>query len=533
MLPTVQEKQFINTKLVLYCLVLFFASIGTAELIVRSSVVQSTSLNRNPLQKSNYSPAIDHLSRIELYVEENGAPDCIFFGSSLVRTGINTDLFEEAFRNASGEVIHCYNAGMDGSSLSSTLPIALLFAQKYQPTYIILGVQRNSFSVLQPTPFSSSNAEDRLDQNSWIQYQLGAFNIEGWVIDNSALYRTLTDIMLRWFPMDTPVVASQTSSVSTRIRPEVPRITNIQGYSPLPGYRDTSPMVQPDFTPANSALVVDPKDLAALDTFMLRANNDEFKLILVEMPVHSTTDVLNQFMRQIEALARQNGIPFLSTDRLTPLPATAYADQIHLHISGSFMFSEWLGRTLGTAVGSNALTDANASLWSPTREEWTPSTYTATLGMSSASFALYQETAEKFDLVPEEAIILNPSNTPVDKVFTQSLLGFAFDWEGERRDDYLAYYLQLMVVLERMRYPQDLALSASEEAAIRHWHATTEPSLLYDMGIHYVVCRRELADTTVRHCPDLRNNPNYIQIGQWNFDPLYEQYTLYQVASPR
>jgi len=87
--------------------------------------------------------------------------------------------------------------------------------------------------------------------------------------------------------------------------------------------------------------------------------------------------------------SHERGIPFLSTEGLVPLPPTAYVDQAHMQISGSIQFSTWLGRQIGEAVSTGALSNVNSPVWSPILTRWPDPKYLSTLGLTDNSYAEY------------------------------------------------------------------------------------------------------------------------------------------------
>jgi hypothetical protein len=342
-------------------------------------------------------------------------------------------------------------------------------------------------------------------------------------------FNVLNSTITRIFP-----VAGFAEDINSPNRPEVPRRVDSTGYNPLPGYRDASPLFQPmsDHYRGATSDDLDSQDFEGLEDLMNRAQKGEFDLILVEMPINDPSSFINETMQQIASLARQKGIPYLSTQGLAPLPATAYTDQIHMQVTGSLMFSQWLGTQIGHAVASGELSDVEASVWTPTLETWDDSIFMATLGLNETRYADYLTYQDNFDLLPAQAIVFNPGDPFLDRELLQSLAGLTVDWQGGlTSEDHLDIF-QLMVVLEKMRYQGELNLSASEKSAIDRWRTTADSALLDNMGIEYILCRVELVDSSITHCPDgIANNPNYSLIADWDFTPLYERYDLYQLTA--
>jgi hypothetical protein len=507
----------------LYFFIFLLLFIGLGEALCRKSAQ-----DYNPLSDSGFTPAISQFTNIKKYVQKNGAPECFLFGNSLVQVGIDPITFSKAFYESSGKQIDCYNFGMNGSTLSSTAPIAEIIAGMYKPSYLIIGVQVFSFIPHQVANTTDNLVEDRFQNYSWVRYKLGHFNLAGWMIDKSALYKSLKKNVLWMFPAQ----STATATVSTRKHPEVPRIINQAGYGGLPGYRDLSPVFYTTKSQNdNGDYILDPQDLAAAEELIKFAQKTNLHLIFVEMPINDPPEYSKGANHQIETTIRQNGVAYLSTDGLPPLPATAYSDQNHLQISGGLMFSQWLGMQLGNAEAEGVLSDVNSPLWSPVLEAWPKPTFLATLGLSEIRYNKYLLSMSKFNLLPRDAVIFNPSEKKNDNQFLQSLIGFVIDWKAYVTDQDRDNLYQFMTLLGRMRYQDDLQLSGVQATRLKKWRTTLDSSVLIDLGIQYVICPVELADPKIKNCPSgIASNPNYVLVKKWKLDPLYEEYSLYNIV---
>lgn len=519
---------FLRRSVLFFSIIFFILFTGIGEVISRFGFcTQSSTCGFSPLQQTSYTPAIVQFQHIKDYVSRYGSPDCFFLGHSLVQTGINPAIFATTFQTKTGKPIRCYNAAMDGASMSSTAPMALILSKLYHPTYLIVGLQANSFFLISDT-IPSHVAEGHFQQDSWIQYKLGQFNLQGWLIDNSILYNALERYLPPLFP------AQQTGPApapgSRPLHPDVPHMTDETGYGPLPGYRDTSPLFQ-SFNNFYDTQSLDPQDFAAFDQIINHAQKGEFQLAFVQMPINLPSTLVKSTINQVRERSLKQGIPFLSTDGLVPLPTTAYADQAHMQISGSYQFSAWLGAQFGEAVSSGALSDVNSPLWSPIMKEWPKPGYTATLGLSNKSYAEYIKYADKFDLLPPDATIFNPVEPVVDRTFAQTLLGFVADWKAGISQDERMKVFQLMTILGKMRYQNELQLSPTQVQQLDQWRKVPDAAILSELRIHYLICREERFKPNTTYCPPgIIGNPNYLDIGSWDFPPLYERYHLYQVG---
>jgi len=135
----------------IYSLVLFLLAWGIGELFYRVF-----SLDFDPFADIGYQYATNQYDRLKQYIKLNGPPDCIFAGNSLVQVGINPVNFETAFYEKSGKVLHCYNLGIDGSTMSSTVPIVMIGARMGRPSYLVIGVQAGQFLTKLDLDFCST-----------------------------------------------------------------------------------------------------------------------------------------------------------------------------------------------------------------------------------------------------------------------------------------------------------------------------------------------------------------------------------------
>ncbi|NDJ78351.1 MAG: hypothetical protein GYB65_19045, partial [Chloroflexi bacterium] len=202
----------------------------------------------------------------------------------------------------------------------------------------------------------------------------------------------------------------------------------------------------------------------------------------------------------------------------------------HFHVSGTILFSKWLGDQIGQALATGALADVDDPRWEPGAVVLEPD-FTAMLGLSAERFQDFQQVRDGFALLPSDAVVLNPSPVALDRVFLQTSLGLLLEWQEETPPGDWQSAFDLMVLFDRMRYPVELDLAASEQGTLAEWRRSAEPTLLDGLGIDYVLCRVELAGSETAHCPAaITDHPGYRRVAEWDYAPLYEQYVLYRVG---
>src|SRR5689334_24776179 len=84
-------------RLIIYSILILFMWAGVGEVLART-VYYDTAATISPLEETNYGPAIKQYQRINNYAERYRNPAYIFIGTSLVQTGINPDIFSQAYQ---------------------------------------------------------------------------------------------------------------------------------------------------------------------------------------------------------------------------------------------------------------------------------------------------------------------------------------------------------------------------------------------------------------------------------------------------
>jgi hypothetical protein len=326
---------------------------------------------------------------------------------------------------------------------------------------------------------------------------------------------------------------------NTTGRPLIPWTTTEAGYGPMLVYRDSSPLFDsspvfqnPDAQANGTDIPIESQDYAAFVQMIEFSQQRNLNLIFVEIPWYDHPEIYQGIMNQLETYTRQQNIPFLTTASMPNLPASAYADRTHLHVTGSTIFSQWLGEQIGHAVLKGVLSDGDSPIWSPVSKAWPEPAYLSTLGLSENGYKAYLGSSSNFNLIPRDAVLFNPGEEKLNNQYLQSLIGFDIDQKVGLSNLERENLFQFMTVLDRMRYQDDLQLASGKATQLENWRKTLAPSILADLGIQYVLCRVELAVPGRQHCPNgIETDPNYLTVAAWNLDPMYEKYFLYKVIT--
>ena len=123
--------------ILLFAAVLFVCLSLTLELLARQPFVQSGL----PYQAYgiNHAQLESQLTMLDRFVKEDGPPDCLIFGNSQAFRDINTDSFEAAYEQASGEDVLCYNFSVTGSQMATTAAFNEMLVEKYRPRLVVIG----------------------------------------------------------------------------------------------------------------------------------------------------------------------------------------------------------------------------------------------------------------------------------------------------------------------------------------------------------------------------------------------------------
>jgi hypothetical protein len=290
------------------------------------------------------------LAALDRLVEEEGGVDCIFLGSSMAEWGIDPEVFSAAYKAQTGEHIRCFNFALLGMTASEVGIWADLLARDYHPRLLIYPTSARDYSERVAVPVVVT---------PWVDYRLGVFSLEGWLVDHSVAYRYYLTYNI-WTLPNYPDLAAR--------RAEFESGMSRYGFYPEPGTIDVSIPPDPeDFPLIRRSLAdyrVSPEDLEGLKR-MAGLRERGTPVLLVEAPLPATYMTFfdggeQDYARFVEAVgghAEAAGVPFWQTLSLDLIPGDGWADYGHLNQKGAGAFSEWLGTRVGEAVQAGTLPD--------------------------------------------------------------------------------------------------------------------------------------------------------------------------------
>ncbi len=523
-------------KVSLVSLLIFLVITIPAEFLLRSISPHATPYDvslANPLLNTRYAPVIEKLTEFKELISHEFV-DCILVGSSLAEY-IDPDLVAEQYYIQTGKVIHCYNFALLDASASTTAKLVSLLEEDYDGLKLVVwGIQAHSF-------FSDPDSNENLfSESDWVRYYLGTFNLAGWFHDQSYLYRFLDTYMpLLLFPNSLNEVNPPGKTERNRNTLKGPEI---HGYHPLLAYKDSAPLLQPTEQDVVHYLpsldIPSAEDWKAIDQLNKLAKQKGFQLILVNIPTNDPDGASKPFMNWVKEYARNAGVLYLSTENVQ-MSSSTFSDTVistrhrfvhnHFHISGTLVFSQWLGKQLGQAEVAGAFEQVNNPIWTPGIETL-EMPYQDTRGLTATDYQRYLDYASQFNLIPSDALIYNPSPEPLEPLVLQTSLGLLLEWQTDVSPQQEQNDFELITLFERMRYRDDLDLTPSQLTQFDSWYTFPDPAILHAAGIEYILCRQEPGIGAPEHCPaSIRGNPAYKMMGQWNYEPMLEQYTLYTI----
>jgi hypothetical protein len=332
---------------VLLALLILALLAGASEIILRLPSVQSHL--PPPSVGSTHEQFEIKLHLLDKLVEEEGAVDCIFIGSSLTNAGINPLVFQETYKEQTGDDILCFNFGASGSGTYTQIALADILIEDYHPKLLIFEMFPLYFNSA-----STGASNNDIFELSWVRYHRGEFSIEGWLAEHSTAYR---------YSFLLGMNQKQLKRRSTLER----RLGQVNGHN-----RRTTTMVLP-LSPEQEILQADmPSALSSdgqkeLEQILAFHQLPQTQVILVEMPLYlGNTQIedyekrseYEQFVAQIGKHVRSAGALFWPTRLLELIPDDSHWRNVnHLNRYGATVFSQWLGRRVGCAVNKGLLAD--------------------------------------------------------------------------------------------------------------------------------------------------------------------------------
>jgi hypothetical protein len=495
-------------------MLLWIGLLGLILFVFLEALAQAESFQANtplPSYGSSYRQLERQLNLIHQFAEEENSIPCLILGDSTVLSGIDPEVFQAAYQDHSGETITCYTFGLGGMTAINQADIAEILVEKFHPQLMIVGVNARGFT--KAPDFS-------LSDSAWGRYRLGDWNLEGWLLDHSALYRAVSGY-LRWeFPQDTAIQVSKTEG------DRYFELVRRDGFIPLPvedsnasGWNDDLlawDREQKLWSSYPWYFVGEQTNPAQKEAWeRLLQLRDETRLIVVEMPIqleYLYENGIDQgaFMADILAAGCAAEVPVWHTMGETPfLGETAWYDDLHVNLDGSALFSSWLGEQIGGAEPSGA---CNTAPPMPENLGLTPEQYEAYL-------ALQQSEAW------QGQVVFNPAKAEPYRLSEQTANGLLLNRDNSLSESSI---LELLAALGQMHYEAELGLNAEDQEILTTWRSNPLPKYLQQLGIDYLLCNDLWLSWLTTEAAAILNDPaQYEKVSTWtNLNGAYD-YTLY------
>jgi len=355
------QRPFGQTVVLAFMILLIL--LGVAEFVARLDTFQALLIE--PTMGSRHYQLGRKLVRLDALSKHEGPIDCLIIGSSMVDGGFDPQAFDEGYKQASGQNIHCFNFGIDASTAASAAALAQILVEDYQPRLLIYGTDARDYAV---PPEDKDPAA--ILESDWIQYRLGRFSLNGWLIEHSYFYRYRYQLFrLSHFQLET--------LRSYGIMPDgFTPLTKVSTYiNDPPDPQDNSFEVRYNHAIFSSYEML-AENLDALERIMDH-NQPGTQVIITEMPVANGLfyffgngkDDYYRFVNRVDKLAQAHRVPFWQTDALDMIPDNGWFDYSHLNTTGAAIFSHWLGQQVGEALmqGTIVISDQLPPI-TPTRE---------------------------------------------------------------------------------------------------------------------------------------------------------------------
>jgi hypothetical protein len=289
--------------------------------------------------------------RLQDYVNSHGGVDIIILGSSLVNTGIDPDIVAQTYYQQTGVHPRIFNFGAEGLTISPNSIVARLLVERYHPALIIYVTEMRDYIAGNGLEYETPFLKD-----AWLQYQIGHFNLVGWLAEHSSALQHYLPFR-NWARADYPA----TSALYFKRYLE----TSASGYEPDMGIGiniDIPP------SPDDPAEIQNFKDYGNYQVATSRLNDlkgildfskdQGIAVWVVEMPVHPTfyvyvggEKVHQQFQQTISSLVNANAGFFLPAETcLGSIPLDGRSNRWHLNYIGAPYFSACLGGQLSIFV---------------------------------------------------------------------------------------------------------------------------------------------------------------------------------------
>lgn len=316
---------------------------GSIEIVLRIEPVASA------LPNSNFGGRHEQLetqfARLDHVVAQEGPVDCFLLGDSLVWLGVDPEAFQNAYKDATGQSLHCFNFGVSAMPAVAAAQLAGYLVDTYDPKLLIYGVHARNLAV----PLSDEESQIIIN-NPWFQYRRGTITVSNWIKAQSVIFQNLDyvdtlrrlDMRTARDPLGWQYRQLHGFDAKARTLLDVDEAPNPEDPDQESGFKwYWNYQIQEE----NLAAV---RHIAELD-------DQERQVIVVVMPVHTNFKKFfrhgeqdyARFLSSVEETMAQTGTPFWVLEGAVTIPTDGWFDYSHLNLDGASVFSAWFGTQVG------------------------------------------------------------------------------------------------------------------------------------------------------------------------------------------
>lgn len=282
------------------------------------------------------------LALLDDLLKKEGRVDCLFLGGSDVNAAMNPDIFSQIYKNKLGEKIICFNFGIAGALPATSSILAEILVKKYHPQLLIYGF--NPFSL---SDKFRKQTKKLILKNPWCSYQLGNFNLEGWMAAHSLTYRYFLRFRT-W--LEQPTYSERLSKQKKQTSPYGFNKSN----SSSPFKQDPEQKARYHRILSDFSLSQD--ELAGFEK-MLRLSS-KTRIVFAEIPVYpkfqflmqKNPDTINKINRKIMERISDSKNLYIPASQLLTIPPEGFLNIGHMNNLGARIFSRSLAEKVVNAI---------------------------------------------------------------------------------------------------------------------------------------------------------------------------------------
>ena len=333
----------------------FLKVLGTSLLIVASLLavleLGARLMQRKPSQPirsvGNFHSQFEtKWFKLNDYVKANGGVDVLLMGNSMVNTGIDAEVFADAYEARTRVRPRIFNFGVEGMDLYTNSELAALLVDEFHPGTILFFTEMREYG-----PGNDPTVPEGYQKAAWFQYKLGNPTFEGWLYDHSALMQYFLPYR-NWSRSDFPDTVLKDLYRYAQ--------TSASGYEPDRAYgrdldvrTDPTDLAQKVLFDLYAEYTPDPESLEDFSK-ILDLEQSGVQVAVTEMPIYWTffdyfggESVHQEFLSTIKNLALAQGADFVIPIDAELIPLVGRVDNHHLNFEGAPIYSQLLGAELG------------------------------------------------------------------------------------------------------------------------------------------------------------------------------------------